>query len=72
MDVLDARGGGRDIHHKTGAAGLSTSPEGPEPVKAIRTFRTMTAARLAWADWLQEAGGTPYRCRVFSCCFGQP
>lgn len=49
---------GLDIHKKTVVACLITSPQGPEPVKDIRTFRTMTADLLALADWLQEAGCT--------------
>ena len=58
MDVMYACCCGRDVHKKTVAACLITSTEGPEPVKEIRTFRTMTADLLALADWLQEAGCT--------------
>jgi len=56
MDVIYTCGCGLDVHQKTVAACLITSTEGPEPVKEIRTFRTMTADLLALADWLQEAG----------------
>ena len=58
MDVMYSCCCGRDVHKKTVAACLITSTEGPEPVKEIRTFRTMTADLLALADWLQEAGCT--------------
>ena len=58
MDVMSPRCGGLDVHTKTVAACRMTSPEGPEPVQEMRTFRTMTADLLAWADWLQEAGCT--------------
>jgi hypothetical protein len=52
MDVIYPRCCGLDVHKKTVAACLITSTEGPEPVKEIRTFRTMTADLLALADWL--------------------
>ena len=58
MDVMYPRCCGLDVHKKTVAACLIISTEGPEPVKEIRTFRTMTADLLALADWLQEAGCT--------------
>jgi transposase len=58
MDVMYPRCCGLDVHKKTVAACLIMSTEGPEPVKEIRTFRTMTADLLALADWLQEAGCT--------------
>src|ERR1044072_149905 len=56
MDVVYSQCCGLDVHKKTVAACLITSTEGPEPVKEIRTFRTMTADLLALADWLQQAG----------------
>ena len=43
MDAIYPRCCGLDVHKKTVAACLITSTEGPEPVKEIRTFRTMTA-----------------------------
>jgi transposase len=58
MDVIYPRCCGLDVHKKTVAACLITSTEGPEPVKEVRTFRTVTADLLAMADWLQEAGCT--------------
>jgi transposase len=58
MDVVYPQCCGLDIHKKTVVACLITSTQGPEPVKDIRTFRTMTADLLALADWLQEAGCT--------------
>src|SRR3989442_13883284 len=56
MDVMYPQCCGLDVHKKTVTACLITSIEGLEPVKEIRTFRTMTADLLALADWLQEAG----------------
>jgi transposase len=58
MDVMYPCCCGRDVHQKTVAACRMTSTEGPAPVKAIRTFRPMTADVLAVADWLQQAGCT--------------
>ena len=49
---------GLDVHKKTVVACLITSTEGPEPVKEIRTFRTMTTDLLALADWCQQPGCT--------------
>ena len=43
MDGMYPRCCGRDVHKTTVAACLITSPEGAEPVKEMRTFRTMTA-----------------------------
>lgn len=47
MDVLYTRCCGLDIHKKTVVACLITSLEGREPLKVLRTFRTMTADLLA-------------------------
>src|SRR5947209_6041000 len=58
MDVVYSQCCGLDVHKKTVAACLMTSTEGSEPVKEIRTFRTMTADLLVLADWLQQAGCT--------------
>ena len=58
MDVMYSCCCGLDVHKKTVAACLIISTEGPEPVKEVRTFRTMTTDLLALADWLQEAGCT--------------
>ncbi len=58
MDVIYPQCCGLDVHKKTVTACCITSTEGPEPVKEIRTFRTMTADLLALADWLQEVGCT--------------
>jgi hypothetical protein len=59
MDVVYTHCCGLDVHKKTVVACLITSTAGPEPVKELRTFRTMTAALFALADWLQQAGCTP-------------
>jgi transposase len=58
MDVIYPQCCGLDVHKKTVVACCLISTEGPEPVKEIRTFRTMTADLLALADWLQERGCT--------------
>jgi transposase len=56
MDVVYTHCCGLDVHKKTVVACLITSTEGLEPVKEVRTFRTMTTDLLALADWLQQAG----------------
>ena len=58
MDVLYPQCCGLDVHKKTVTACLITRTEGSEPMKAMRTFRTMTADLLALADWLQQVGCT--------------
>ena len=58
MDVMYPRCCGLDVHKNTVVACCILSTEGPEPVKEIRTFRTMTTDLLALADWLQEQGCT--------------
>src|SRR5437867_7505602 len=58
MDVVYTRCCGLDIHKKTVVACLILSTEGSEPMKELRTFRTMTTDLLVLADWLQQAGCT--------------
>jgi transposase len=58
MEVLSPRCCGLDIHKKTAVACLMTTEEGQQPVKEIRTFRTMTVALLALADGLHTAACT--------------
>ena len=58
MDVIYPRCCGLDVHKKTVVACCILNTEGPKPVKETRTFRTMTTALLALADWLQEKGCT--------------
>jgi transposase len=58
MDVMYPQCCGLDVHKKTVTACLITSTEGAEPLKEMRTFRTMTADLLALADWLQQVGCT--------------
>jgi transposase len=58
MDVIYPQCCGLDVHKKTVAACLITRTAGAEPVKELRTFRTMPADLLALADWLQKAGCT--------------
>jgi hypothetical protein len=47
MDVMYPPCCGLDVHKKTVAACLITRTAGAEPMKEIRTFRTMTADLLA-------------------------
>jgi transposase len=58
MEVLYPRCCGLDIHKKTVVACLITTEAGQQPVKVIRTFRTMTVDLLALADWLHTAACT--------------
>ncbi len=58
MDVIYARCCGLDIHKKTVVACLISSAQGQPPQTAVRTFRTMTAELLLWADWRPAAGCT--------------
>jgi transposase len=58
MEVLYPRCCGLDIHNKTVVACLITTEEGQQPVKVIRTFRTMTVELLALVDWLHTAACT--------------
>src|SRR5215218_5500954 len=58
MDVLVERCCGLGIHKTSVVACLLISPPGGEPVRAIRTFGTMTEDLLALADWLAGAGCT--------------
>jgi transposase len=58
MDVVYARCCGLDIHKKTVVACLLTPDAGGQPIKAVRTFGTVTEELLTLAQWLQEAGCT--------------
>jgi len=58
MDVIYERCCGLDIHKRTVVACLLTPGTNGEPVKAVRTYGTVTSELLALADWLQEAGCT--------------
>ena len=58
MDVLHERCCGRDTHKTSVVACLLVSSPHGEPVRAIRTFGTMTEDLLALADWLAGAGCT--------------
>jgi transposase len=59
MRVLHECCCGLDIHQRfVVACLLTTGPEGTGR-KAVRTYRTMTAALLALADWRRAAGGGP-------------
>jgi transposase len=58
MDVLVERCCGLDIHKTSVVACLLVSRPQGEPVRAIRTFGTMTEDLLALADWLAGAGCT--------------
>jgi len=58
MDVLYARCCGLDIHKKTVVACLLTPGTDGQPVKAVRTFGTVTEDLRALAEWLAAAGCT--------------
>ncbi len=58
MDVLYERCCGLDIHKRMVVACLVTPGSDGAPVKAVRTFGTMTEDLLALADWLLAAGCT--------------
>jgi transposase len=58
MDVLVERCCGLDIHKTSVVACLLVSSPRGEPVRAVRTFGTMTDDLLALADWLAGAGCT--------------
>ena len=50
MDVVDERCRGIDVHKKSVVACLLISRPGGEPIRAVRTFGTMTEDVLALAD----------------------
>jgi len=58
MDVLVERCCGLDVHKTSVVACLLVSRPQGEPVRAVRTFGTMTEDLLALADWLAGAGCT--------------
>ena len=58
MDGVSAHGCGLDSHTRTVVACLSVAGAGTRPRKQLRTFGTMTDARLALADWRAEQGVT--------------
>ena len=58
MEVLYERCAGLDLHKRSVTACRLLPGAGGQPVKAIRTFGTMTADLLALGDWLAEGGVT--------------
>jgi transposase len=58
MDVVYERCCGLDVHKKSVVACLLISRSVGDPVRAVRTFGTMTEDLLALSDWLAEAGCT--------------
>ena len=58
MEVVYTHCCGLDVHKKTVVACRITPGADGKPVKAIRTFGTMTDDLLTLADWLAEAGVT--------------
>ncbi len=58
MDVVYPRCCGLDLHKRTIVACLLTPGPRGKPLKAVRTFGTMTDDLLALADWLLAAGCT--------------
>jgi transposase len=58
MEVLYERCAGLDLHKRSVTACRLLPGAGGQPVKAIRTFGTMTADLLALGDWLAQGGVT--------------
>jgi transposase len=58
MEVVYERCRGLDIHQRTVVACLLTPGADRQPVKAVRTYGTVTDEVLARAAWVQAAGGT--------------
>jgi transposase len=58
MDVLHTNCAGLDVHKKTVVATVIVSKERGKPIKATRTFATMTGDLLAMSDWLMSYGVT--------------
>jgi transposase len=58
MDVVYERCCGLDVHKKSVVACLLISRSGGAPLRAVRTFGTMTEDLLALANWLAEVGCT--------------
>lgn len=58
MEVVFPQCCGIDVHKRSVTACLLTPGIGAQPVKAIRTFSTMTDDLLALGDWLATAGCT--------------
>jgi transposase len=58
MDVVYEWWCGRDVHKTSVVACLLISRSWGKPLRAVRTFGTMTEDLLALADWLTETGCT--------------
>ena len=58
MEVVYERSCGLDLHQRRVVACLITPGPKGKPVKAVRTFGTMTDDLLALGDWLNAAGCT--------------
>jgi transposase len=58
MEVIYPRCCGLDVHKRSVVACLITPGADGAPVKAVRTFGTMTEDLLALSDWLAAAGCT--------------
>src|SRR4029450_9467295 len=58
MEVFSERCCGLDIHKRTVVACLLTPGIDGQPLKAVRTFGTVTDELLVLAAWLQETGCT--------------
>jgi transposase len=58
MEVIYPRCCGLDVHKRSVVACLITPGADGAPVKAVRTFGTMTEDLLALSDWLATAGCT--------------
>jgi transposase len=58
MEVLHAFCAGLDVHKKTVVATVIIAQESGKPLKATKTFGTMTDDLLALSDWLMDHGVT--------------
>ena len=58
MEVVYERCCGLDVHKQTVVACVVLPGNGRQPQKEVRTFGTMTAELLEFADWLNECGVT--------------
>jgi transposase len=58
MQAIIERCCGLDVHQETVVACLLIGSPGVQPVKEVRTFRTVTRALEALRDWLKAAGAT--------------
>jgi transposase len=58
MEVIHTHCAGLDVHKKVVVACVLTPGTGPDPVRQLRSFGTMTRELLELANWLAAAGVT--------------